>query len=43
MDPILRWFSNGVFVVNLLLALRYWWRKRKGIVYEPLTRLKLNE
>jgi hypothetical protein len=41
MDPILHWFSSGVAGLNVLLALRRWWRKRKGIAYEPITQLRI--
>jgi hypothetical protein len=41
MDPFLSWFSRGVVVLNILVQVRRWWRRRKGIPYEPITRLKL--
>ena len=40
-DPVLKWLQVSAILVNFLLLLRRWWRKRKGIIYEPITRLKL--
>jgi hypothetical protein len=41
MDPILNWLTPATLAVNFWVQLRRWWRKRKGIAYEPITRLKL--
>jgi hypothetical protein len=40
-EAILNWLTPAALLVNFCVQLRRWWRKRKGIPYEPITRLKL--
>jgi hypothetical protein len=37
----MKWLTAAALLVNLCIQLRRWARKRKGIAYEPITRLKL--
>lgn len=41
MNPVFKWLTAAALLVNLCVQVRRWIRRRKGIVYEPITRLKL--
>jgi hypothetical protein len=37
----MKWLTLAALLVNLCVQLRRWFHRRKGIPYEPITRLKL--
>jgi hypothetical protein len=41
LSDTMKWLTAAALLVILCVQLRRWIHKRKGIAYEPITRLKL--